>query len=86
MFKVQVLIPCSDCKGEAYIPMGEVEDSQGHKYIHHIPCPYFEGSGNESKWILLEDLASLMRHAICLHKRTSLRGKNTQGWECGGCY
>jgi hypothetical protein len=31
--------------------MGEAEDSQGHTYTRHIPCPFCEGSGNELKLI-----------------------------------
>jgi hypothetical protein len=33
MIKVQVLTQCKHCKGGAYLPMGEAEDSKGYKYI-----------------------------------------------------
>ena len=71
MIKVQVLAPCSHCNGEAYLPMGEAEDCQGHKYIRHIPCPFCEGSGNQPKWIDLADFAKLMQQAVCAHEHTS---------------
>jgi hypothetical protein len=74
MLKVQVLAPCSHCSGRAYVPMGEAEDHQGHKYTRHIPCPYCEGSGNEPKWIDIQDFAKLMQQAACLHKHTSFQG------------
>ena len=74
MLKVQVLASCSHCNGKAYLPMGEAEDSQGHKYIRHIPCPYCEGSGNEPKWIDLADFVKLLRQAVCPHKHSSIQG------------
>jgi hypothetical protein len=74
MLKVQVLIPCSHCNGEGYLPMGEVEDCQGDKYIRHIPCPYCEGSGNEPKWIDIQIFAKLMQQALCPHQHSSFQG------------
>jgi hypothetical protein len=74
MLKVNILATCSHCNGEAYLPMGEAEDSHGNKYIRHIPCPFCEGSGNEPKWVNMLDFATLMRQAICPHKRTSFNG------------
>jgi RecJ-like exonuclease len=74
MLKIQVIAPCSHCNGKAYLPMGEVEDSQGHKYIQHIPCPTCEGSGNKPMWIDLQELVKLMQQAVCPHKHTSFQG------------
>jgi hypothetical protein len=37
MIKVQILIPCEHCKGEAYVPVGEATSSIGEPYIRHIP-------------------------------------------------
>jgi hypothetical protein len=74
MLKVHILISCSHCNGEAYLPLGEAEDCQGHKYIRHIPCPVCEGSGNEPKWIDLHDFAKLMQQAACSHDHTSFQG------------
>ena len=74
MLKVQVLAPCSHCNGKAFLPMGEAEDSHGNKYIRHIPCPFCEGSGNEPKWIDIQDFAKLMRQAVCPHNHTSSQG------------
>ena len=74
MLKVQVQASCLYCNGKAYMPLGEAEDSKGNKYIRHIPCPYCEGSGNESKWIDLQDFAKLMQQAVCTHNHTSFQG------------
>jgi len=74
MLKIYILDTCSNCNGKAYLPMGEAEDCQGKMYIRHIPCPYCEGSGNEPKWIELEDFAKLLQQAVCSHDHTSFQG------------
>jgi hypothetical protein len=74
MIKVQVLKQCEHCNGEAYLPMGDAEDSQGHKYTSYIPCPMCEGSGNAPKWISLDVFAKLLLQAQCPHKNTSYQG------------
>ncbi len=74
MLKVHILATCSKCNGEAYLPMGEAEDCQGHKYTRHIPCPYCEGSGNEPRWVDIQDFAKLILQAICPHNHTSYQG------------
>lgn len=74
MLKIHILAPCSHCNGEAFLPMGEAEDCQGRKYIRHTPCPTCVGSGNESKWIDLQDFAKLLQQAICSHNHTSFQG------------
>ena len=75
MIKVQVLTQCEHCNGEAYLPIGEAEDSQGHKYTRHVPCLMCEGSGNQSSWISLEDFAKLLVQAQCPHDHTSYQGR-----------
>jgi hypothetical protein len=74
MFKVQVLFKCSHCDGQAYLPIGEAEDCEGNKYIQHAPCPTCNGSGNEPKWVSLEDFAKLLQQVRCPHKHSSLYG------------
>lgn len=74
MIKVQILIQCRHCQGEAYLPIGEAEDYQGQKYVRHVPCPACEGSGNQSYWINLKDFARLLLQAQCPHKHTSYLG------------
>ena len=74
MVKVQVLTKCEHCNGEAYLPMGEAEDSQGRTYTRYVPCPMCEGSGNEPKWISLDDFAKLVVQAHCSHDHTSYQG------------
>jgi hypothetical protein len=74
MLKVHILSICFQCNGKAYVPIGEAEDCQGHKYSRYAPCPHCEGSGNESKWVDLEDFAKLMQQSECPHKHTSYQG------------
>jgi DnaJ-class molecular chaperone len=74
MIKVQVLTRCEHCNGEAYMPISEAEDSQGHKYTRYVPCPECDGSGNAPKWITLEDFAKLLLQAQCPHEHTSYQG------------
>lgn len=74
MLKVHILSTCSNCKGEAYLPINEAEDSQGRKYIRHTPCPTCEGSGIEPIWVGLEDFAKLLNQAVCPHDHTSFHG------------
>jgi hypothetical protein len=74
MIKVQVLTQCEHCNGEAYLPMGETEDYQGHKYTRYVPCPMCEGSGNQPMWASLDDFAKLLVQAHCPHDHTSYQG------------
>jgi len=74
MIKVQVLTQCEHCKGEAYLPMGEAEDCQGHTYTRYVPCPICEGSGNQPSWVSLDDFAKQLAHAQCPHEHTSYQG------------
>ena len=74
MKKVQVLTQCEHCNGEAYLPMGEAEDCQGRIYTRYDPCPMCEGSGNEPKWIDLQNFAILMQQALCPHDHTTYHG------------
>jgi DnaJ-class molecular chaperone len=74
MIKVQVLTQCEHCNGAAFLPLGEAEDWQGHKYTRYVPCPKCEGSGNEPKWISLDVFATLLHQAQCPHGHTSHHG------------
>jgi hypothetical protein len=58
--KVKILTDCEFCEGRAYLPIGEVEDSNGGSYTRYIPCKYCEGSGLISKYINLVDFIRLM--------------------------
>jgi len=74
MLKVHILSICSHCNGEAYLPVSEAIDCQGHKYVRHVPCPVCEGSGNEPKWIDLQNFAILMQQALCPHDHATYHG------------
>ena len=65
MIKVQVLTHCEHCNGEAYLPIGEAEDCQGHKYTRDAPCPMCEGSDRHSKRVSLANFDQLPRHPVC---------------------
>ncbi len=45
--KVQILIRCEACDGEAYVPVGQVESHTGQQYTRYQPCPQCQGSGNQ---------------------------------------
>ena len=76
MIKVQILTKCDDCNGEAYLPIGEVEDYKGRKYTRYVPCSNCEGSGKACKWISLEEFAILLRQALCTHENAMLQGSH----------
>ena len=74
MLKIQILATCSHCNGKAYQPVGEAEDCQGHKYTRYVPCPVCDGSGNEPKWVALEEFAKLLLQVVCPHQHTTYQG------------
>lgn len=74
MIKVHILSTCTHCSGTAYLPCGEGEDTKGHKYIRHIPCPMCEGSGTQPGWVSLEDFTQFLRQAHCPHEHISMQG------------
>ena len=64
MIKVHILDRCEYCDGAAYLPIGEAESYAGEKYIRYEPCPQCQGSGNQSKWVSLQEFADLMERVI----------------------
>jgi len=58
--KIQVLVPCSGCNGEAYEPVGEASSYSGEKYTRFQPCPQCQGSGNQVIWVSLSDFLDLL--------------------------
>jgi Phage integrase family len=56
MIKVQILIPCEHCSGQAFLPVGEEVGYTGKHYIRYRPCPQCQGSGNQPKWVDLRNL------------------------------
>lgn len=64
MLKVHILATCSHCNGKAYLPIDEAEDWHGHKYVRYKPCPVCEGSGNQAKWVSLDDFAKILAQPI----------------------
>ena len=74
MIKVHILSTCANCNGDAYLPCGESEDADGRKYTRYTPCPMCEGSGNQPRWVSLEDFARLLQQTLCPHEHTSYQG------------
>ena len=72
--KVHILNTCPECKGQAYLPVGEAEDYKGEKYLRHIPCFRCDGSGQAPQWVVLQEFITLLQQVQCQHKLTSIRG------------
>ena len=72
--KVRVLYTCPECKGQAYLPVGEAEDSRGEKYIRHLPCFRCDGSGQAPQWVALQVFITLLQQVQCPHQHTSILG------------
>ena len=58
--KIQVLVSCSACNGEAYEPVGEASSYTGEQYTRYQPCPQCQGSGNQVIWVSLSDFLDLL--------------------------
>jgi hypothetical protein len=82
MHKVHILSTCSHCEDEAFQSVGEAEDCQGHKYIRYTPCPICEGSGNEPKWVDLDDF-DYHGISIIVNKKKGQRTYQSPLWR--GC-
>jgi hypothetical protein len=85
MLKVHILVRCTHCNGQAYLPHGEVVDANGKPYIQHKPCPSFRGSAVQDRWIDLTEFAMLLHEATCPHMKSSLQGaykfSNGEVWD-----
>ena len=65
MLKVHILTTCEHCNGVAYLPIGEGEDYEGRTYTRFAPSPICEGSGQQPKWVSLEQFAIMLVQAQC---------------------
>jgi hypothetical protein len=74
MLKVHILTTCWQCNGETYHSVGEAGYCHSHEYTRYLPYPIFEGSGNELKWVDLEDFAKPIHWAACPHEHASIQG------------
>ena len=74
MLKVQILTTCEHCNGQAYLPNGEDEDCRGRKYTHYAPCPICQGTGNQTKWVVLPDFIEMLKQVQCQHNHTAYQG------------
>ena len=71
MIKVHILVSYDVCQGQAYLPDGITASNNGEPYEHHTPCTSCEGSGNQTRWISLEELAVMLQETNCPHTHTS---------------
>ena len=74
MSKVHILTKCEHCSGQAMLPIGEEPDHLGRVYMRYRPCPYCQGSGNQTKWVTLKDFAEMLEAVKCQHEHVSSRG------------
>ena len=74
MIKVHILDKCPRCHGQAMLPVGEGKDYKGRTYTRYAPCPECEGSGNQPRWISLQDFAELLHQVVCQHEHTTTQG------------
>ena len=63
MEKIPILTTCQACSGQAYVPVGEEVNPIGVKYERHRPCFVCEGSGMQTRWMILANLARML-HAV----------------------
>jgi hypothetical protein len=56
------------------VPVGEGKNYKGRTYTRYVPCPDCDGSGNQARWISLQEFAELLRQAVCPHKHVSAQG------------
>lgn len=64
--KVQILTRCENCDGDAYFPIAEVTSYTGEPYTRYEMCPSCQGSGRQTKWISLEELARLLEELVSM--------------------
>lgn len=60
MLKILSQFPCPSCNGKAYIPTSETMFLSTWMRLRRIPCPQCKGSGTQTRWIDLIELARLL--------------------------
>jgi hypothetical protein len=69
MIKVQILIPCEHCEGNAYVPVDEALRTIGEAYIRHIPSVTTKNFRRLPHlcllWILSSSLTSSLSNPGC---------------------
>lgn len=58
--KVQILTPCPQCDGEAYLPDDLVTCDDGQIRLNYVACPDCLGRGQQKLWIALADLLEML--------------------------
>lgn len=60
MLKILSQFPCPSCNGKAYIPTSETMFLATWMRLRHTPCQHCKGSGTQTRWIDLIELARLL--------------------------
>jgi hypothetical protein len=74
MIKVQLLVRCDACKGQAYLSDCMDVSNNGEPYQRYKPCLSCQGSGNQTKWVSLTEFAVQLEEAKCKHPHISYQG------------
>jgi hypothetical protein len=82
MIKVQILILCEHCDGDAYVPVGEATSSTGEPYINHIPSVTTKNLGRLSPLCLLEIISSRLTSSLA-NPGCCARARN---WVSSACF
>ena len=69
MTKIQILTTCQHCNGEAYIKIGEAECYTEEPHVLYEPCSKCQGSGTQTRWISLRELAELIQRETRMEPR-----------------
>ena len=70
--KVHILTRCEVCDGLAYLPAEEAISYSGERYLRYEPCSSCQGSGRQTRWIPLDELASLLANERCASESSRL--------------
>ena len=57
---IKVQTRCKHCDGEVYVFACEVVDANGEHYPRYLPCGYCQGSGEQARWVGLQEFLNLL--------------------------
>ena len=61
--KIQIKEKCNHCNGQAYLPSNEVKSYNGEIYNRYLPCVKCHGTGQQTRWIDLNEFITLLDEA-----------------------
>lgn len=62
MIKIHILVRCEHCQGKAYLPTGQATSHSGDTYTRYKPCSACQGSGNQAKWVNLQEFLEMLSY------------------------